>query len=84
MAISDHLSVFRLDGRTVLITGPVRGIGLGIARLFAGAGARLVLADLDGPACDVLADELRGVGAGVVEDRHSAADRVAIGPLGDR
>jgi NAD(P)-dependent dehydrogenase (short-subunit alcohol dehydrogenase family) len=57
---SDPLAAFRLDGRTALITGPVRGIGLAIARLFAGAGARLVLADIDAAACDALADELRG------------------------
>ncbi|WP_422058172.1 SDR family NAD(P)-dependent oxidoreductase [Sphingomonas sp.] len=61
MPTSDALSAFRLDGRTAPITGPVRGIGLAIARLFAGAGARLVLADVDAVACDVLAGELGGI-----------------------
>ncbi len=61
MPTSDALSAFRLDGRTALITGPVRGIGLAIARLFAGAGARLVLADVDAVACDALAMELGGI-----------------------
>ncbi|WP_439571361.1 SDR family NAD(P)-dependent oxidoreductase [Sphingomonas sp.] len=61
MPISDPLAAFRLDGRTALITGPVRGIGLAIARLFAGAGARLVLADIDAAACDALAAELGGI-----------------------
>lgn len=37
----------RIEGRTVFITGGARGIGLGIARAFAGAGAKLALADLD-------------------------------------
>lgn len=60
MPSSDPLAAFRLDGRTALITGPVRGIGLAIAQLFAGAGAKLVLADVDAVACDVLADELGG------------------------
>lgn len=58
---SDPLAAFRLDSRTALITGPVRGIGLAIAKLFAAAGARLVLADVDGPACDALAEELGGL-----------------------
>jgi NAD(P)-dependent dehydrogenase (short-subunit alcohol dehydrogenase family) len=34
-------------GRTAFITGGAQGIGLGIARAFAAAGARLALADLD-------------------------------------
>ncbi len=33
--------------RTVLITGAAQGIGFGIARAFAGAGARVALTDLD-------------------------------------
>jgi NAD(P)-dependent dehydrogenase (short-subunit alcohol dehydrogenase family) len=34
-------------GRTAFITGGANGIGLGIARAFAGGGAKLVLVDLD-------------------------------------
>jgi len=37
-------------GRTAFITGGANGIGLGIARAFAGAGAKLILVDLDGEA----------------------------------
>ncbi len=36
-----------IEGRTVFITGGARGIGLGMARAFASAGAKLALADLD-------------------------------------
>lgn len=57
----DALAAFRLDGQTALITGPTRGIGLAIARLFAGAGARLVLADIDAAACDALAHSMGAV-----------------------
>ena len=34
------------DGQVVLVTGAARGIGLGIAKAFAKAGFRVMLADL--------------------------------------
>ncbi|MEK7362509.1 MAG: SDR family oxidoreductase [candidate division NC10 bacterium] len=48
----------RLDGRIVLITGAAGGIGAACGRRLAAEGARLVLADLDGPAVERLAGEL--------------------------
>jgi meso-butanediol dehydrogenase/(S,S)-butanediol dehydrogenase/diacetyl reductase len=50
-----------LNGRTVLITGAARGIGAACARRLAGEGAKLVLADLDGPGVEKLAAELKQV-----------------------
>ena len=47
-----------LEGRTVLITGAAGGIGAATARRLGAAGARLVLADLDGGAVEKLAGEL--------------------------
>jgi NAD(P)-dependent dehydrogenase (short-subunit alcohol dehydrogenase family) len=74
---SDPLSAFRLDGRVALITGPVRGIGLAIARLFAAAGARLVLADIDAAACDALAKELGGISLPTDVGDPAAVERLA-------
>ncbi len=45
-------------GRTAFITGGANGIGLGIARAFACAGAKLALADLDAEALDRARAEL--------------------------
>ena len=48
----------RLEGKTVLVTGAARGIGAACARRLAAEGARLVLADLDGPGVEKLAAHL--------------------------
>ena len=45
-------------GRTAFITGGANGIGLGIARAFAGAGAKLALIDLESDALDRAKAEL--------------------------
>jgi len=45
-------------GRTAFITGGANGIGLGIARAFADAGAKLALADIDAEALDQAKAEL--------------------------
>ena len=62
----------RLDNRIVLITGAAGGIGAASARRLAADGARVVLADIDGPAVEKLAGELGGVA--VQADVTRAAD----------
>ena len=63
-----------MDGRSVVVTGGSRGIGRGIARVFAGAGARVLITGRDGTALGEAVDELKTVGevsafAGDVADR---------------
>jgi len=56
--MSELSDLYGLAGKRALVTGPTSGIGLAIARLFADAGAELVLAGNDAQACAELADEL--------------------------
>jgi 3-hydroxybutyrate dehydrogenase len=49
-----------LSGRTALITGAAGGIGRACARALRGAGAHVVIADLDKAAADLVAEELDG------------------------
>ncbi|MFM7025654.1 MAG: SDR family NAD(P)-dependent oxidoreductase [Limnohabitans sp.] len=56
---------FGLHGRTALVTGSARGIGLAIAEALGQAGARVVINDLQASTCDdaVQALQARGIAA---------------------
>jgi NAD(P)-dependent dehydrogenase (short-subunit alcohol dehydrogenase family) len=55
-----------LDGRTAIVTGAGNGLGRAEAIGLAGAGARLVLNDLDGAATQAVADEIAAAGGQAV------------------
>jgi NAD(P)-dependent dehydrogenase (short-subunit alcohol dehydrogenase family) len=44
----DPFADFRMEGHVAIVTGGAQNIGEAIARTFAGAGARVVIADLNG------------------------------------
>jgi len=69
------MSLFDLSGKVAAITGSTKGIGLGIAREMAAAGAKVVISSRDGPLCDrVAADLNRDYGKGEVIARGLACD----------
>lgn len=59
---------FRLDDRTVVVTGASRGIGAAVARLVSSLGGRVVLVARSGDALSALADGLPGPSAVVTGD----------------
>jgi 2-keto-3-deoxy-L-fuconate dehydrogenase len=52
------MTPFRLDGRTALVTGGASGIGEATCRALAGAGASVIVADVDQARAEALAAEL--------------------------
>src|SRR5258708_13222819 len=63
-----------LDGRTAIVTGAERGVGRGEGMALAGAGGRLVLGDLDGPAVHAVADEIVAAGGQAVACEGDISD----------
>ncbi|TDH62590.1 3-hydroxybutyrate dehydrogenase [Dankookia rubra] len=63
-----------LTGRTALVTGSTSGIGLGIAQLYAEAGARVMLNGFGKPEEIAKARAEVGAAMGVAEAPYSAAD----------
>ncbi|MDO7842220.1 SDR family oxidoreductase [Sphingomonas immobilis] len=72
----------KIDGRTAFVTGGASGIGLAIAQALVDEGARVMIADIDGPALDAAVAALGSDAAGVrldVRDRAEwAAAKIAL------
>src|SRR5262245_4086122 len=65
---------FDLSGRVVIVTGGGKGIGKVYAAAFAGAGARVVAADIDGDAAAAVADEIAAGGGEALSLRTDIAE----------
>jgi len=70
-----HDSARSLDGRVAIVTGSTSGIGLGIARAFAAAGADVVINGIaDQRVIDELCSECAGLGKNAVYDGANLMD----------
>jgi 3alpha(or 20beta)-hydroxysteroid dehydrogenase len=84
------MSVYDLTGRKALVTGGARGLGEGMARALAAAGASVVIADIREDLGKATAESLRQTGAAAefvaldvtAEDSWAQAMPQAIGHLG--
>jgi 3-oxoacyl-[acyl-carrier protein] reductase len=65
---------YGLAGKAAIVTGAAGGIGLACCRALAGEGARVVVADLDGSAAQVRAEELGTTCVGIGVDVANADD----------
>jgi len=73
--------LFRLDGHVAVISGAGAGIGRGIARVFSGAGASIVVSDLKAETAEAVAAEIVADGSeavGIACDVTKEADLEAV------
>lgn len=82
------LSVFRLDGKTAVVTGAGRGLGAAMARALAEAGASVAIVDVNAEDLEATAGEIRRAGGRVTsavvdvtrsEQVQQAVDDIARG-----
>jgi gluconate 5-dehydrogenase len=71
-------ALFDLSGKTALITGSTRGIGLALARGLAEAGARVVLNSRGGEAVEAAVAQLRGQGHDARGAAFDVADEASV------
>ena len=73
--------VFGLQGRVAVVTGAASGIGRAVAEVFAGAGASVVLGDLDAEGAEGVAKGIRASGGAAAAQRVDVSQRAEVESL---
>ena len=74
--------LFDLTGRTALVTGSTRGLGIALARALADAGARVGINGRSGEACDAAAAGIDGAFAAPFDVTEEAAVSAGVAAIG--
>ena len=72
-----HTRIMRVPSLVALVSGGASGLGAAVCRRLAGAGAKVVVADLNGDAARALVSELGSSAVAAVTDCTSEADVIA-------
>ena len=72
---------FRLDTRTALVTGGASGIGEATCRALTGAGAAVIVADVDQPRATALVSQLPNASVLILDICDEAAVKTALGKI---
>ena len=75
------MTPFRLDTRTALVTGGASGIGEATCRALTGAGAAVIVADVDQPRAAALVSQLPGASVLILDICDEAAVKTALGKI---
>lgn len=78
MSLPDLAALYDLSGKVAVVTGGGEGIGGAIVRYLAAAGAAVAIADRNVATAEVLAAELRGLGASVRAWAVDVADEASV------
>jgi len=70
MSNFDAFADFRMDGHVAIVTGGAQNIGEAIAKTFSGAGAKVMIADLDGEKAQATAEAIQAVTGNQVLGTH--------------
>lgn len=76
--------LFGLDGKVAIVTGAGSGIGKRTARYLAAAGASVVIADINGPAAEAVAQDLKQAGTKAIAVTVDVSSEDSIHQLFER